>query len=78
MRAINEGDRATATALAERVLSVDRDNPEAEDLLAAPARYGEIRRLTIMFADLVDSPLNGAIDPCGARDVSDAGRPVPG
>jgi class 3 adenylate cyclase/tetratricopeptide (TPR) repeat protein len=55
VRAINEGDRATATNLANRVLSVDRNNPEAEDLLTAPARYGEIRRLTIMFADLVDS-----------------------
>ena len=55
VRAINEGDRATATTLAGQVLSVDRGNPEAEDLLAAPARDGEIRRLTIMFADLVDS-----------------------
>ena len=55
VRAINQGDRATATTLAGQVLSVDRGNPEAEDLLTAPARYGEIRRLTIMFADLVDS-----------------------
>ncbi|HWT49216.1 MAG TPA: adenylate/guanylate cyclase domain-containing protein, partial [Mycobacterium sp.] len=55
VRAINEGDRATATALAGQVLEVDRGNPEAEDLLTAPARYGEIRRLTIMFADLVGS-----------------------
>jgi class 3 adenylate cyclase/tetratricopeptide (TPR) repeat protein len=55
VRAINEGDHATATNLASRVLSVDRNNPEAEDLLTAPARDGEIRRLTIMFADLVDS-----------------------
>jgi class 3 adenylate cyclase len=55
VRAINEGDRATATTLAGQVLSVDRNNPEAEDLLTAPVQYGEIRRLTIMFADLVDS-----------------------
>jgi class 3 adenylate cyclase/tetratricopeptide (TPR) repeat protein len=55
VRAINDGDRATATTLAGQVLAVDRGNPEAEDLLSAPARYGEIRRLTIMFADLVDS-----------------------
>jgi class 3 adenylate cyclase/tetratricopeptide (TPR) repeat protein len=55
VRAINAGDRATATTLAGQVLSVDRGNPEAEDLLAAPARDGEIRRLAIMFADLVDS-----------------------
>ena len=55
VRAINEGDRATANTLAGQVLSVDHDNPEAEDLLTPPTRYGEIRRLTIMFADLVDS-----------------------
>lgn len=55
VHALNEGDRATATTLAGQVLSVDQGNPEAEDLLSAPARYGEIRRLTIMFADLVDS-----------------------
>lgn len=55
VRAINERDRATATALAGKILSVDQDNPEAEDLLAAPFRYGELRRLTLMFADLVDS-----------------------
>jgi class 3 adenylate cyclase/tetratricopeptide (TPR) repeat protein len=53
VRAINEGDRGTATTLAGQVLAVDRGNPEAEDLLTAPD--GEIRRLTIMFADLVDS-----------------------
>jgi class 3 adenylate cyclase/tetratricopeptide (TPR) repeat protein len=55
VRAINEGDRATATALAGQVLAVDRGNPEAEDPLTPPTHYGEIRRLTIMFADLVDS-----------------------
>jgi class 3 adenylate cyclase/tetratricopeptide (TPR) repeat protein len=64
VRAINEGDRATATTLAGQVLSVDRGNPEAEDLLAAPDRYGEIRRLTIVFADLVDSTrLSTRIEP---------------
>ncbi len=55
VRAVNEGDRATAATLAGQVLAVDRGNPEAEDLLNAPARCGEIRRLTIMFADLVGS-----------------------
>ncbi len=55
VRAINEGDRSTATSLAGQVLAIDRGNPEAEDLLTAPARSGEIRRLTIMVADLVDS-----------------------
>ncbi|MBV9088321.1 MAG: AAA family ATPase [Mycobacteriaceae bacterium] len=54
--AINRGDRAAATALAGRVLAVDRGNIEAEDLLAAsPDDRGEIRRLTILFADIVDS-----------------------
>src|SRR6185312_14625244 len=33
----------------------DGANAEAEDLLAAPSDPGEIRRLTIRFADLVDS-----------------------
>jgi class 3 adenylate cyclase/tetratricopeptide (TPR) repeat protein len=53
--AINRGDRETATALAGRVLAADSENAEAEDLLAAPSKPGEIRRLTIFFADLVDS-----------------------
>ena len=53
--AINRGDRVAGTALAEQVLAADGVNAEAEDLLAAPADPGEIRRLTILFADLVDS-----------------------
>ena len=53
--AINRGDRAAASALAGQVLAVDVGNAEAEDLLASPGDGGEIRRLTIMFADLVDS-----------------------
>src|SRR6201999_998919 len=53
--AINRGDRQTATALAGQGLFADRGKPEAEDLLAAPSDPGEIRRLTIFFADLVDS-----------------------
>ena len=55
LRAAAEGDRATANRLAGQVLAVDRNNADAEDLLAAPDEYGEIRRLTILFADLVDS-----------------------
>ena len=35
VRAINNGDRAAATSLAEQVLAVEHGNPEAEDLLAA-------------------------------------------
>ena len=53
--AINRGDRAAATALAGQVLSADERNADAEDLLAARGTAGEIRRLTILFADLVDS-----------------------
>ena len=53
--AINRGDRAAATALAGQVLAVDRGNADAEDLLTVPGSDGEIRRLTILFADLVDS-----------------------
>jgi class 3 adenylate cyclase len=54
--AINRGDRATATALAGQVLAIDHGNADAEDLLsAAPGDDGEIRRLTILFADVVDS-----------------------
>lgn len=55
VRAINRGDRETAAALAGHVLAVHGSNDDAEELLSAPAQHGEIRRLTIMFADLVDS-----------------------
>src|SRR4029077_15125043 len=48
-------DRATATALADHVLAVDHGNADAEDLLAAPSDGGEIRRLTILYVDLVDA-----------------------
>jgi class 3 adenylate cyclase/tetratricopeptide (TPR) repeat protein len=53
--ASNRGDRVTATALAGQVLAVEGENADAEDLLAAPPDRGELRRLTILFADLVDS-----------------------
>ena len=58
--AINRGDRVAATALAGQVLAVDGSNTEAGDLLAddlfeVSGDAGEIRRLTILFADLVDS-----------------------
>jgi class 3 adenylate cyclase len=62
--AISEGDHATASVLAEQVLSIDRGNSDAEDLLAAPLDHGEIRRLTLLFADLVDSTaLSTRIEP---------------
>ncbi|KUI30190.1 cyclase [Mycobacterium sp. IS-1742] len=53
--AVNRGDRATATVLAASVLAADGTNAEAEDLLAVPDQPGQIRRLTLLFADLVDS-----------------------
>ncbi|MCW2687749.1 MAG: adenylate/guanylate cyclase protein [Mycobacterium sp.] len=69
-QAHNDGDRATANVLAEQVLALDRNNAEAEDLLAAPDEHGEIRRLTIMFADLVDSTaLSTRIEPEVYRTV---------
>ncbi len=55
VRACNHGDRAVANSLAEQVLAVDHGNTDAEDLLAAADGHGEIRRLTLMFIDLVDS-----------------------
>ena len=64
IRAITSGDRATANELASQVLAVDRNNPDAEELLANPVDSGEIRRLTMLFADLVDSTaLSTRIDP---------------
>ena len=65
MQAINSGDRATASALAHQVLAVDSGNQDAEDLLATPAAgTGELRRLTILFADVVDSTaLSTRIEP---------------
>ncbi|BBY08047.1 ATP-binding protein [Mycobacterium noviomagense] len=70
VQAINRGDRATANALAGRVLEVDDNNLDAEELLATPAGGGTIRRLTIMFADLVDSTaLSTRIEPETYRTV---------
>ncbi|MGV0791086.1 adenylate/guanylate cyclase domain-containing protein [Mycolicibacterium sp. XJ1819] len=63
-QAISEGDRATASGLARRVLSMDSGNADAEELLAMPVEHGEIRRLTLLFADLVDSTeLSTRVDP---------------
>ena len=53
--AINRGDQLTAAALAGEVLAVDQDNIDAGDLLTTRGDAGEIRRLTILFADVVDS-----------------------
>ena len=79
--AINRGDRVAASALADQVLAVDEGNVEAEDLLTAPGDAGEIRRLTILFADLVDSTvLSTRVEPetyrmlVGATRSGDSGR----
>ncbi|MFZ0907650.1 MAG: adenylate/guanylate cyclase domain-containing protein [Mycobacterium sp.] len=70
VQAINRGDRAAADALAGQVLAVDASNLDAEELLAAPSAGGAIRRLTIMFADLVDSTaLSTRIEPETYRTV---------
>lgn len=70
VRALNDGDRFAATALAGQVLSVDPDNAEAEDLLAASPSGGEIRRMATMFADLVDSTaLSTRLEPEAYRNV---------
>jgi class 3 adenylate cyclase/tetratricopeptide (TPR) repeat protein len=65
VRALNDGDMQTARRLADEVLAGDARNAEAVDLLAAD-RFGpgQVRRLTIMFCDLVDStPLSGRLEP---------------
>lgn len=70
VQAINRGDRATATSLAERVLAVDHRNLDAEDLLTAPTTGGELRRLTLLFCDLVDSTvLSTRIEPEAYRII---------
>jgi len=67
--AFNRGDRATATTLAGQILAVDHGNPEAEDLLTFDD-HGEIRRLTMMFVDLVDSTgLSTRVDPESYRTL---------
>ena len=65
VRAVNDGDMQTARRLADEVLAGDARNAEAADLLASD-RFGpgQLRRLTIMFCDLVDStPLSGRLEP---------------
>ena len=70
VQAILEGDHETAKVLAEQVLALDENNTDAEDLLAFPVEHGEIRRLTIMFVDLVDSTaLSTRIEPEVYRTV---------
>jgi class 3 adenylate cyclase len=53
--AVSRSDRTAATTSADWMFAVDEHDMDAEDPLAFPAHAGEIRRLTILFADLVDS-----------------------
>jgi class 3 adenylate cyclase len=56
IEAVNRGDVEVAHQLANEVLAADATNPEAGDLLATDVSMGgELRRLTIMFCDLVGS-----------------------
>ncbi|KAA0120475.1 AAA family ATPase [Mycolicibacterium sp. P9-22] len=64
IQASNEGDRCGAAALANRILAVDSLNQDAEDLLSADDNEGELRRLTLLFIDLVDSTvLSDRVEP---------------
>ena len=68
--AINRGDRVTADTLARQMLASDGSGRDAEDLLSTPADSGEIRRLTMLVADLVDSTaLSTRIEPEVYRTV---------
>lgn len=62
--AINRQDHGTAKALAGQVLAVDRNNLDAEELLTASDEGCAVRRLTLLFVDLVDSTaLSTRVDP---------------
>ena len=74
--AINRGDRAAATALADQVLASDHGNADAEDLLTAPSDRGEIRRMMILYVDLVDAAAlstQAGLDNCPIVTVRGAG-----
>lgn len=64
IQASNQGDRYGAAALANQILAVDTFNQDAEDLLSAKDNQGELRRLTLLFIDLVDSTvLSDRVEP---------------
>lgn len=68
--AIDRADRDIADALAGQVLAPDGANRDGEDLLSSPTDTGEIRRLTMLVADLVDSTaLSTRIEPEVYRTV---------
>ena len=59
IRALSVGDRSAAAELAEQAATGDGANDEAEELLSAPTSGGEMRRLTILFADVRDPAILG-------------------
>ena len=63
--AVNRGELTDAHVLAELVLANDGGNLDAETLLATESQpAGEVRRLTVMFCDLVGSTeMSGRLDP---------------
>lgn len=71
VEAMNRGDVEAGRDLAGAVLATDAGNPDAEDLLAAEVRPdGEIRRLTVMFCDLVGSTeLSGRLEAEAYRTI---------
>jgi class 3 adenylate cyclase/tetratricopeptide (TPR) repeat protein len=69
VEAQNRGDVATARDLATRVLATDAVNRDASDLLAADPG-GELRRASLLFADLVGSTaMSARLDPERYRTV---------
>lgn len=65
VEAVNRGDLKDAHALAEQVLADDTGNLDASTLLATESQpTAEVRRITVMFCDLVGSTsLSGRLDP---------------
>lgn len=65
VEAVNHGDLTNAHALAEQVLAGDEGNLDARKLLATESQpTAEVRRITVMFCDLVGSTsLSGRLDP---------------
>lgn len=69
--AVNRGDLTQARALAAEVLAEDAGNVDAASLLDAERQTtGEVRRISVMFCDLVGSTaLSGRLDPELYRSV---------
>ncbi|MCW2786552.1 MAG: adenylate/guanylate cyclase family protein, partial [Marmoricola sp.] len=65
VEAVNRGDLKDAHALAKQVLADDEANLDASTLLATEGQpTAEVRRLTVLFCDLVGSTdLSGRLDP---------------